>query len=74
MRNLGLEQEVKPEDLTRINIDVGLSPPVWREKYPDQFLGLVTNINIYQDTSGQLDIQKMSSDPCHFAATGDLLA
>ena len=74
MRTLGLEQEVKPEDLTRINIDVGLSPPVWREKYPEQFLGLVTNINIYQDTSGQLDIQKMSSNPCQFAAAGDLLA
>ena len=73
-RSLRLEQEVKQEDLTKIKIHIGLSPPLQRQKYPDQFLGLVTNLNIYQDTSSQLDIQKMSSDPCQFAAAGDLLA
>ena len=74
MSSLHLERELNSEELRNIIIHTGLSSPVLREKYPDQFHGLLTNINIYQDTSSQLDIQKMSSNPCQFAAAGDLLA
>ena len=69
-----LERELNSQDLRRINMQLGVPPPAMRQKYSYQFLGLITNINIYRDTSSQLDIQKMSSDPCQFAATGDLLA
>ena len=74
MSSLHLERELNSEELRNIIIHTGLSSPVLREKYPDQFHGLLTNINIYQDTSSQLDIQKMSSNPCQFATAGDLLA
>ena len=72
--SLKQERKLSSQELRKINIRLGVSPPVLREKYPNQFNGLITNINIYRDTSGELDIQKMSSDPCQFAAAGDLLA
>ena len=74
MTSLQLERRLNSQDLKRINIQLGVPPPLLRHKYPNQFNGLITNINIYRDTSGELDIQKMSSDPCQFAAAGDLLA
>ena len=72
--SLQQERKLNSRDLRRINIHLGVSPPVLSQKYPNQFQGLISNLNIYQDTSGLLDIQQMSSDPCQFAAAGDLLA
>ena len=72
--SLKQERKLSSQDLRKIDIHLGVPPPVLRQKYPNQFNGLITNINIYRDSSGELDIQKMSSNPCQFAAAGDLLA
>ena len=64
-----MERELEVRDLTKIIINLGLAHPSQRERFDSQFTGLITNINIYKATS-QLDIQKMSSDPCQFASSG----
>ena len=72
--SLAMERRLNSQDLRKIHVQLGIPPPELREKYPYQFSGLITNINIYRDSSSQRDLRKMSSDPCQFAAAGDLLA
>ena len=66
-----MEQELEVRDLSNIIIQLGLAHHTYSLHL--QYTGMITNINIYKADS-QLDIQEMSSDPCQFASSGDILA
>ena len=64
---------LKPTEDRQLSMFVGLPPPDIRSSYPQQFTGMVSNINIYLFRP-ELNIQSLSSDPCLHATRGDLLA
>ena len=68
-----MKQELEVRDMTNIVIHLGTAHHIIRPTFGSQYTGMITNINIYKANS-RLDIQKMSSDPCQFASSGDVLA
>ena len=64
---------LKPTEERQLSMFIGLPPPDIRSSYPRQFIGMVSNINIYLFNT-ELNIQKLSSDPCLHATRGDFMA
>ena len=64
---------LSPSQERELSMFVGIPAPELRETYSRQFTGIVSNINIY-NFNEDLDIQRMSSDPCLHALQGDFLA
>ena len=56
-----------------LNITVGVPIDEYKTEVSDQFLGLLTNVNIFTLTPHR-DIRKMSSSLCSSSASGDYLS
>ena len=57
----------------KLNITVGVPIDEYKTEVSDQFLGLLTNLNIFTLASPR-DIQKMSSSLCSTSESGDYLS
>ena len=57
----------------KLNITVGVPIDEYKTEVSDQFLGMLTNLNIFTLTSPR-DIQKMSSSLCSTSESGDYLS
>ena len=64
---------LKPTEERPLSMLIGIPPPDIRNSYPRQFIGMVSNVNIYKFNT-ELNIQRISSDPCLHATRGDFLA
>ena len=57
----------------KLNITAGVPIAEYRTEVSDQFLGLLTNVNIFSLTPNR-DIQQMSSSLCSISGSGDYLS